>query len=320
MAITGAKARPPVVERGAKLGVVALGSRVDSAALHSGCAALRAAGWPAECPPEALASDGGFAGSVAARTESLRRLWRGEDVAAILCARGGYGANYLLPQINFAELRKHPKPFLGYSDNTALLLALDRAGLVAFHGPMVASDFANGAADVESFAAALAGWAQQFDFNEESKDDAAQIISLRDGEAEGTIIGGCLSLVVASLGTPWEIESAGRILFLEDVNEKNFRIDRMLRQLVLAGKFRDVRGVVFGAMSGCGASGGDEDGEPESLPQMILRVLGGLRIPVAFGLPSGHVPSGNLTLPFGVPAALRCAGLSVSLRIEGVDG
>jgi muramoyltetrapeptide carboxypeptidase len=136
--------------------------------------------------------------------------------------------------------------------------------------------------------------------------------SLIAGEARGTLIGGCLSVVVASLGTPWEIETAGRILFLEDVNEKPFRIDRMLMHLLLAGKFRNVRGVIFGAMPGCFPAFARE----ESLPRMILRILGGLGVPIVFGFPSGHVESGNITLPFGVPAVLQSSEAGVRLQVE----
>jgi len=126
------------------------------------------------------------------------------------------------------------------------------------------------------------------------------------------MIGGCLSVVVTSLGTPWEIETRGRILFLEDVNEKPFRIDRMLMHLLQAGKFFGVCGVVFGAMTGCAPA---TQGE-ESVVQVIRRVLGGLGIPVAFGVPSGHVAAGNLTLPFGVPARLESSQTAVRLHVE----
>ena len=119
-------------------------------------------------------------------------------------------------------------------------------------------------------------------------------------------------MVVTSLGTPWEIETAGKILFLEDVNEKPFRIDRMLMHLLLAGKFRGVRGIVFGAMLGCSAASAEE----ETLPHMILRVLGRLGVPIVIGFPSGHVKSGNITLPFGVPAELDSSDAGVRLRVS----
>jgi muramoyltetrapeptide carboxypeptidase len=138
--------------------------------------------------------------------------------------------------------------------------------------------------------------------------------SLAAGQARGAITGGCLSVVVASLGTPWEIDTADKILFLEDVNEKPYRIDRMLMQLKLAGKLRCVRGIVFGAMPGC--DGERDCGDAETLTAMLQRMLLGMGIPVAIGFPSGHVRAGNLTLPFGVAAALECSASGVRLQVE----
>jgi muramoyltetrapeptide carboxypeptidase len=291
-----------------KAGVVSPASCVDRSALEAGCRALSAlSGWQVATSPCALQSEEGFAGGASSRAASLMEMWQRDDVDAVICARGGYGSNYLLPLLDFNALRMMPKAFVGYSDNTSLLLALERAGMVTFHGPMVASDFARGTADEHSFRAALGGEAQDFSFSAGSP-----VQALVAGEARGTITGGCLSVVVTSLGTPWEIETEGKILFLEDVNEKPYRIDRMLMHLLLAGKFRAVRGIIFGAMLGCSPASAEE----ETLPRMILRVLGGLGIPIVIGFPSGHVESGNITLPFAVPAALDSSEAGVRLQVE----
>ena len=291
-----------------KVGVVSPASCVEREALEAGCRALSTlSGRQVAASPDALQRDGGFAGSAAARAASLIEMWQRDDVDAVLCARGGYGSNYLLPLLDFDALRMYPKAFVGYSDNTSLLLALERNGMVAFHGPMVASDFARGTADEGSFRAALGGEALDLRFPAGSP-----VQPLVAGEARGPLTGGCLSVVVTSLGTPWEIETQGKILFLEDVNEKPYRIDRMLMQLLLAGKFRAVRGIVFGAMLGCSSAPAEE----ETLPRMILRVLGGLGVPIVIGFPSGHVESGNITLPFGVPAALSSSEAGVRLQVE----
>jgi len=300
--------RPRALGPRSTVGVASFASCVSRSALEAGCDALRTlSGWKAEISPVALQTDGDFAGSSEDRAAAFTSLWERGDVSAIICARGGYGANYLLPLLKFEELKATPKVFVGYSDNTSLLLALDRAGIVSFHGPMVASDFARGAVDERSFCAALSGKTLDFDFPQGS-----HVRSLVAGEAHAPIIGGCLSVVVTTLGTPWEIETDGRILFLEDVNEKAFRIDRMLMHLLLAGKFRGVRGIIFGAMTGCYPGSAYE----ETLPQLICRILGGLGVPIVFGFPSGHVESGNITLPFGVPAALHSSGSRVRLHVE----
>jgi muramoyltetrapeptide carboxypeptidase len=325
-----------------KLGVVSPASCVERSDLEAGCRALgKLNGWQVETSPAALQqSEGGFAGDAAMRAAALMEMWQRDDVDAVICSRGGYGTNYLLPLLDFDALRMMPKAFVGYSDNTCLLLALERAGLIAFHGPMVASDFACGRADEHSFCAALGGKALDLSFSEGSA-----VETLVAGEACGTITGGCLSVVVTSLGTPWEIETEGRILFLEDVNERPYRIDRMLRHLLLAGKFCKIRGMIFGQMRGCapdspypskpnaglqgtpphpskptaGLLGTPPQDEP--LAHMLLRVLDGLNVPIVFGFPSGHVDPGttnqrNITLPFGVQSVLQASRTGVRLQVE----
>jgi muramoyltetrapeptide carboxypeptidase len=302
---------PPALGAGSTLAVVSPASYVESSALEAGCRALgQMHDWSVKSSPLALLREGSFAGPPGSRAAALIEIWEREEVDAIICARGGYGSNYLLPLLDFERLLQKPKAFVGYSDNTSLLLALQRAGLVVFHGPMVVSDFATGRAAAESFRAALSGQPQEFRCA-----PGSAVRSLAPGEARGAITGGCLSIVVASLGTPWEIETRNRILFLEDVNEKVYRLDRMLMQLLLAGKFHGVRGVIFGSMLGCSAPA-DEANDGENLPEMLMRLLGGLGIPVALGFPSGHVESGNLTLPFGVPAVLKCGDDEVRLEVE----
>ena len=300
--------RPKALGSHSAVGVVGLASCVDGMELQAGCSALQElSGWHVETSSEAIMVAGDFAGCPDTRAAALMQMWQREDMNAIICSRGGYGSNYLLPLLDLEALSARPKVFIGYSDNTSILLSLDRAHIVSFHGPMIASDFAKGQVDVNSFLSALGGSPLDFVFRAESS-----VQSLVAGEAQGPIVGGCLSVVVTSLGTPWEIETAGKILFLEDVNERPFRIDRMLMHLMLAGKFSGVRGVIFGGMLGCVQA--SDDGE--SLPQMIRRILGGLGVPIVFGFPSGHVTSGNITLPFGVPARLQSSESGVRLQVE----
>ena len=292
-----------------KLGVVSPASCVERSALQAGCRALSAMnGCEVVTSPFALLqSEGGFAGNAATRAAALMEIWQRDDVDAVLCSRGGYGSNYLLPLLDFDALRTTPKAFIGYSDNTCLLLALERAGLAAFHGPMVASDFAEGRADEHTFRAALGGEPLDISFN-----PGSQVQTLAAGEARGTITGGCLSVAVTSLGTPWEIETEGKILFLEDVNERPYRIDRMLRHLLLAGKLDGVRALIFGEMRGCAPNSADD----EPLAEMLVRVLEGLHVPIVLGFPSGHVAQGNVTLPFGVPAVLHAGETGMRLQVE----
>ena len=234
-----------------------------------------------------------------------------DEVRAIICARGGYGSNYLLDILDLNKIKANPKIFVGYSDLTSLLTYFsDSAGLVTFHGPMVTKDFAHGdGVDPDSWKRALNGsseWSLELD---------SDVKSLVAGSAEGILYGGCLSILVASLGTPYEIRTAGTLLFLEDVAAKPFQIDRMLMQLKLAGKFADVQGIVFGEMLDCRQNSDSSKDQGYTLEEVVLRVVGDLDLPVAYGVRSGHVSRRNMTLPFGVRAALNVAPSGVSLKI-----
>jgi muramoyltetrapeptide carboxypeptidase len=234
-------------------------------------------------------------------------MFERDDVRAILCARGGYGTNYLLEELDLDKIQSNPKIFIGYSDITSLLTYFtDVAGLVTFHGPMAAKDWAHEhGVDLTSWQSALSGTAPwNVPLNE-------GVTGICDGEAEGISYGGCLSILVASLGTPYEINATEAILFLEDIAAKPYQIDRMLMQLKLAGHFDAVRGIVFGEMIDCLQTAN----QPYTLQEVIKRIVGDLGIPVAFGLKSGHVTSGNITLPLGVKAQLKVANGKVNLKI-----
>jgi Uncharacterized proteins, homologs of microcin C7 resistance protein MccF len=198
-----------------------------------------------------------------------------------------------------------PKILLGSSDITSVLTAIhDRTGLIGFHGPMLANDIAKGTFDEASWKSALQGAA-----NWSVPTSGVEV--LRSGKAAGRLYGGCLSMLVASLGTPYEIQTDDAILFIEDIAEKPYRIDRMLMHLLLAGKLEKVRGFVFGEMLDCLPP----QGETYTLQQVIMRVLAPYNVPIVYGLKSGHVTSGNVTLPIGVQAELKAEGADANLRI-----
>ena len=301
---TTPRIKPPALRPGDTVGIVAPASNIKRSELEAGCEALRRAGYRPFYFDSILDQDLYFAGSVERRTRELEEMFVRDDVRAIVCARGGYGANYVL-----AKIEAHPKIFVGYSDPTALLTYFsDALGLVTFHGPMVAKDWAQAdRVDLASWQAALTS-ATAWDLNLGTDSGASGLV---DGAGEGILYGGCLSILVASLGTPFEIKTAGKILFLEDVAEKPYRIDRMLMQLKLAGKLDEVRGVIFGEMVDCQQTAN----QGYTLEEVILRIVGSLRVPVAYGVRSGHVTAGNITLPIGVRARLTVSGGQVSLRI-----
>jgi muramoyltetrapeptide carboxypeptidase len=299
--------KPPALRPGDTVGIVAPASNIKRADLEAGCEALRRAGYRPFYFESILDQDLYFAGSVERRARELEEMFERAQVRAIVCARGGYGANYLLTEVDLEKIKAHPKVFAGYSDITTLLTYFaDAAGLVTFHGPMAAKDWAHeGGVDLASWQAAVLGTvAWDVALN-------AGVSGLVDGEAEGMLYGGCLSILVASLGTPYAIKSAGTILFLEDLAAKPYQIDRMLMQLKLAGHFDHVRGIVFGEMLDCVQTAN----QGYTLQDVITRTVGDLGVPVAFGVRSGHVTAGNITLPFGVQARLAVRGGRVGLRV-----
>ncbi len=301
--------KPPALRKGDTVGIVAPASYFQRQDFESGCEALRQIGYNPVFDDSIFDRDLYFAGSVERRARELEEMFVRPDVKAILCARGGYGSNYLLPSLDVTKIAAHPKILVGYSDLTSLLTYLcDVAGIVTFHGPMVAKDFAkSGGVDAASWQAALGGsgnWPLDF-----TTDSGVQ--SLVPGSAEGVLYGGCLSMLVASSGTPYEIRTQGTILFLEDIAAKPFQIDRMLMHLKLAGKLDGVRGIIFGEMLGCVQA----PNQGYTLEEVVMRVVGNMGVPVAYGVRSGHVSKGNIILPIGVSVLLNVGGSGVALEI-----
>jgi muramoyltetrapeptide carboxypeptidase len=306
---TSPRIKPPALRPGDTIGIVAPASNIKRGDLNAGCEALRSAGYRPFYFDSILEQDLYFAGPVERRVRELEEMFVRDDVRAIVCARGGYGANYLLQALDLEKIKARPKIFLGYSDVTALLTYFaDIAGLVTFHGPMVAKDWTHeGGVEMNSWHAALSGAAAW----ELSLKEVSAVSGLVEGSGEGVLYGGCLSILVASLGTPYEIHTSGTILFLEDFAAKPYQIDRMLIQLKLAGKFEGVRGIVFGEMLNCIQTAN----QGYKLEEVVMRIVGELGVPVAYGVPSGHVTKKNITLPIGVRAELTVLSGQVKLTI-----
>ena len=288
--------KPPAVPPGARIAVVSPASSARPDRITRGLEALRALGYDAVASEHAFGKHPPyFSGTPAERLADLHRAFADPEIAAIMATRGGYGANYLLTGLDLDLIRAHPKPFFAYSDLTSVQTwLLDQTGLVTFHGPMAAADFSlDNGVHLPSFHAALTGGPIDL-----GADQGLRV--LRPGRARGTLYGGCLSILTAELGTPYAPQTEGKVLFLEDQSAKPYQIDRMLRQMLLAGKFQGVRGFVFGEMLGCAF----DPSRPDSLDDVLLRILADFDVPVAIGLRSGHVSQGNVTLPFGLEAEL----------------
>jgi muramoyltetrapeptide carboxypeptidase len=280
--------------------VAALSGPVDPGRLETGLSALRRLGFEPVVADNVLMRHGLFAGSDADRLAAFHRLAADPDLPAILFARGGHGVLRLLPHLDWDLLARRPRAYMGYSDLTPFLLeVVRRLGLVAFHGPMVAADLARGMSpeDEASFLAALAGrWPAELPFKG----------VLRAGEARGPLLGGCLSLLTATLGTPWAPDLAGAVVFWEDVNEPPYRVDRMLTHLGLSGNLGSIAGMIVGHLGDSQGPGRDPVDWPSQVAAQVADNLAGYPWPLAWGLESGHVPP-NRTLPLGMAARLDTA-------------
>jgi len=271
------------------VGVVAPGAAVDREFLERGVNELVRQGYRVKVSPRALARDRILAGSDQERASELMRFFADPEIRAIFAARGGYGAGRLLPLLDFDTLRSTPKIFVGFSDQTFLLNAMvTLSGMVCFHGPMVAKDLAGGITprSMSHLRRLLAGEMETFELH------GTEVI--HPGTAQGELIGGCLSIVVAMLGTPYAPDFAGKILLLEDTGEKAYRIDRMLVQLKHSGALDQLAGVVFGGMR----SPADAESEQRLIRQFAAEQTAGLGIPVLWGVEVGHGTE-NFTVPIG---------------------
>lgn len=293
--------KPPPLEPGDAVRVIAPASPVEEETLRKGCAEIERLGFACKWDPRVLARQGYFAGSAEERLAKLLMAFAENSSKAIFCARGGYGSGYLLDRLEPRKL-KTPKALVGFSDVTALQIFLwQKKRWASFYGPMISAGLDQGANaprgyDLESFEQALTqsshGW--KFDLRGET---------LFFGQAEGVLLGGCLTLVETTLGTPWEIETNGAILLLEDLSMKPYQIDRALLHLRQAGKLEKLRGVVLGEFPECDAPPGSPTAR-----EVFERILGPLKIPVVWGAPIGHTPRAMLTIPLGVRAKLVAQG------------
>lgn len=250
---------------------------------------------------------GYLGGSVQERLDDLHQMFRDPEVRGVFAIRGGYGAEQLLDGIDYDLIRRNPKIFLGYSDITALHLAIHQnAGMVTFHGPVVLSRFSEYTRTC--FRKALFSTAPIGAVTNPPDSDplrpAHMLRTIRPGRARGPLVGGNLSLIATTMGTPYEIETQGRILFLEDVDEQPYSVDRMLTQLRLAGKLGVAAGVVFGECNNCRPREFQPSFESTfSLGEVLDNILAGLKAPVLSGLTIGHTDD-QATLPLGVAATL----------------
>jgi muramoyltetrapeptide carboxypeptidase len=298
--------KPPFLRPGDPIAVVAPSGVVERGRLAAGIAYLRSHGHPVLTGPHVGARDGYFAGRDAVRAGDLNAAIADRRARAIFFARGGYGLTRILDRIDLRGLVRRPRLLLGFSDATALFMALQRRspGLVQY-GPLVSEMGDRREFDEESLWAALYGRREAFTIRFGSSD------VLRPGTGRGRVLGGCLSLLVSLLGTRHDPDYRGAILFWEEIGEEPYRIDRMLTQLRNAGKLEHLQGMVVGSLTGCAAPAG----KPSLHVRRILTDLAGrTRYPIVWNLRAGHTP-GKLTLPLGIEATLSSRRRSLAYRL-----
>lgn len=296
-------AKPPALRKGDLIGVVAPAGVVKPDDLAAGIRRLEELGFRVKLGRSVHRSARYLAGRDQDRADDVMAMFADGDVRAVVAARGGYGTSRVIPFLDPDVLSQHPKIFVGSSDLTLLLHFLWRScGFITFHGPMVSPNFGKYSSQTtnDTFLRVLSSTTAPGPFL------LTGVKALKGGSAEGILTGGCLSLVCQTIGTPYEIDTDHAILFLEDINEPPYRIDRMLTYLKQLGKFDAVRAVVFGLMPDCHPS----PQELYTLEDVIRDVLGDLPCPILFDFPSGHGGT-NVTLPFGVRAAVDGATLSL---------
>lgn len=286
--------KPRALRPGDRIALVAPASPFSRQSFDAGVAELRRLGYEPVYHESVFARRRYTAGEPSVRAAAFREAWADSSIAAVIAVRGGYGSVQLLPLLDIDEIRRTPKAFIGYSDTTSLLTWLTgRCGIVSFHGPMIDGRFEKGTAgyDADTFSRVL------------TRPEPVgcvthpQMVTLHDGDAAGVLVGGTLTQLVASLATPYAFDPpSGHVLFIEEVAERPYRIDRMMTQLALAGILARASAVVFGEMPRC-----DEPTEAgPAIKDVLTDLVEGFRGPVLFGLPSGHTSGATLTLPFGV--------------------
>lgn len=294
--------KPPALAPGGLVRLISPASPAQPEAISRGIAELERIGYRVRFASPEMKPDGYFAGSLSRRAAELHTALADADAQAIICVRGGYGSAMLLDSLQSLRLTR-PKLLIGFSDITMLQVFLwQSAGWMSVHGPMVAAGLDRGedqsdGYDRPSFANAVSGTQRNWSISLGGE-------SLVRGEATGTILGGCLTLIETTLGTPWSLDTRGAILLLEDRGIKPYQVDRALVHLAQAGKFCGVRGIVLGEFP-------DSEPPPSSsttVRDVCRRVFGGLGIPVIFGAAVGHTHRSMLTIPLGVRARLKASG------------
>ncbi|MCC6281875.1 MAG: LD-carboxypeptidase [Saprospiraceae bacterium] len=310
--------KPPRLRAGMTIGLIAPASPFSEEKRQAAQQNLSALGFQIKESPHLYAQNGYLAGSDAQRLEDLHWAFSDPAIDAVWCIRGGYGCSRLLPHIDFDLIGRHPKVLIGYSDITALHLAIQqRSGLVTFHGPVAASEFPENT--LRHFRSVLMEPVTPYTVQipkaaELPEDDAYQPFVVTPGQATGKLIGGNLTLLAALVGTPFAPSYKNKIVFIEDVGEQPYRIDRMLTQMLQGSDLSKAAGIALGVFADCKPKG---DSLSLTLQETLRDRFANLGIPVVYGIPFGHVAH-QMTFPYGIQAALDATLGQLTLLETGV--
>ena len=313
------KKKPKRLKKGDTIGLISPASHIDDEGLEKAVSNLESLGLKVKMGTHIRKLRGFTAGTDEERLKDLHAMFADPSVNGIWCVRGGYGSARLLPQIDYGLIKKNPKVLIGYSDITALLQAIhSQTGLICFHGPVGASDFTDFTKE-QLLAVLFEGQSPHVitipekvenETNEvENPDQSMEPYVINPGKVSGELVGGNLSLLAAITGTKFDLDVQGKILFIEDVGEKPYRIDRMLTQLRQAYPLEKAAGIALGQFAGCEAKEGDKS---LSLKETFLDRLSDLNLPIIYGLPFGHIEN-HCTLPLGVDVTLDTKNKTITL-------
>lgn len=311
--LNGRITKPRRLKEGDTVGIIAPAWSFDPESFKKGVDKLRKVGFRVKYDRSIFSKYWSMAGYDRQRAEQINSMFADKEVKAIICAKAGYGSIRTLPYLNRHIIRSNPKIFVGYSDITILLSYLyNNAGMIVFHGPVLSEEIYEGMSVItlEHFLHAIT---QTIPLGELQ---FSTLRALRPGVASGILVGGNMSLIVNAIGTPYDIDTAGKILFLEDVGEDFEVIDSYLMQLKLAGKLKKIKGIIFGRMIDCL----DHSGGKYKIQDILKDILHDIEVPIIYGFPSGHREPGDIdiTLPLGVRVTLDANTAKLIVNEAGV--
>lgn len=296
--------KPHRLNRGDTVALVAPGSYVSKEEVDESVENLTALGFNVVYSERILLQNGYFSGKDEERSEDLMEKFSDNNVKAIVCARGGYGCSRILPLLDYDVIRKNPKVLIGYSDVTALLYGIyQHSGLITFHGPVGISSYND--FTMNYFNKTLMKPERTLTLinaNPTKDENIYGVTTISGGAAKGRLVGGNLSIMVSLIGTKFDVDYSNKLIFIEEIGEEPYRIDRMLTQMIQSGKFENAGGIILGIFDRCEAKEKDPSfSRSFSLMDVLKDRLSKLKIPVVYGMSFGHVKD-KFTIPFGLLA------------------